>query len=67
VLSFRKLGFHARPLVLVDTNGYFQPLVAQIERAIRDGFDDPDVREAFAVTEDPERAVGICSAAPRGR
>jgi predicted Rossmann-fold nucleotide-binding protein len=67
VLSFRKLGFHARPLVLVDTNGYFQPLVAQIERAIRDGFDDPDMREAFAVTEDPERAVGLCSAAPRGR
>ncbi len=60
VLSFRKLGFHARPLVLIDTDGFFQPLVAQIERAIRDGFDDADVREAFAVTEDPERAVALC-------
>ena len=60
VLSFRKLGFHARPLVLVDTNGFFQPLVAQIERAIRDGFDDPEMREAFAVTDDPELAVAMC-------
>ena len=60
VLSFRKLGFHARPLVLVDTGGFFQPLVAQIERAIRDGFDDPEMREAFSVTEDPERAVALC-------
>jgi uncharacterized protein (TIGR00730 family) len=60
VLSFRKLGFHARPLVLVDTNGYFQPLVAQIDRAIRDGFAAAEMREAFAVTEDPERAVALC-------
>jgi uncharacterized protein (TIGR00730 family) len=60
VLSFRKLGFHARPLVLVDTDGYFQPLVAQLERAIRDGFDDPESREAFAVTDDPDRAVALC-------
>ena len=60
MLSFHKLGFHARPLVLVDTNGFFQPLVAQIERAIRDGFDDPEMRDAFAVTDDPDRAVALC-------
>jgi len=63
VLSFHKLGFHARPLVLLDTEGFFQPLVAQIERSIRDGFDDPGMRDAFAVTEDPERAVALCAAA----
>ena len=63
VLSFRKLGFHARPLVLVDTNRFFQPLVAQIERAIAEGFDDPEMRDAFAVTEDPERAVALCAGA----
>jgi uncharacterized protein (TIGR00730 family) len=66
VLSFRKLGFHARPLVLVDTQGYFQPLVAQIERAIRDGFDDAGMRDAFAVTADPERAVALCEPARAG-
>ena len=62
VLSFRKLGFHERPLVLVDTNGFFQPLVAQIERAIAEGFDDPEMRDAFAVTDDPDRAVALCDA-----
>jgi uncharacterized protein (TIGR00730 family) len=66
VLSFRKLGFHARPLVLVDTAGFFQPLVAQIERAIRDGFDDAELREAFAVTDDPERAVALCGPPGQG-
>ncbi|MEM7413245.1 MAG: TIGR00730 family Rossman fold protein [Myxococcota bacterium] len=60
VLSFRKLGFHARPLVLLDTRGFFQPLVAQIERGIADGFDDAKLREGFTVLEDPEAAVAHC-------
>jgi uncharacterized protein (TIGR00730 family) len=67
VLSFRKLGYHERPLVLVDTDGYFQPLVAQIDRAIRDGFDDAEMRDAFAVTSDPERAVALCGPSQRTR
>ncbi len=63
VLSFRKLGFHRRPLVLLDTNGFFQNLVAQIDRGIREGFDDDAMRDSFAVTDDPERAVALCGAA----
>lgn len=62
VLSFRKLGLHERRLVLLDTGGFFGPLVEQIERGIREGFDDARVRESFAVTDDPERAVDLLSA-----
>jgi hypothetical protein len=65
VLSFRKLGLHARPTVLLDTEGFYAPLVAQIERAIRDEFDRADVRESFAVTRDPDAAVALCSAGQR--
>jgi len=61
VLSFRKLGFHARPLVLLDTDGFYQPLVAWLERAIADGFDKPAVRDYLRVTDDPERAVAWCA------
>jgi uncharacterized protein (TIGR00730 family) len=64
VLSFRKLGFHERTLVLLDTNGFFGPLVEQIERSIREGFDSPSMRDAFFVTDDPQRAVALCDAPP---
>jgi hypothetical protein len=64
ILSFRKLGFHARPLVLLDTAGYWAPLVAQFEAAIAEGFDREEVRGYFAVTRDPEQAVLLCEAAP---
>jgi uncharacterized protein (TIGR00730 family) len=60
VLSFRKLGLHTRRVVLLDTDGFFQPLVAQIERSIRDGFDDAEIRDAFALTDDPDLAVRLC-------
>jgi uncharacterized protein (TIGR00730 family) len=62
ILSFRKLGFHARPLVLLDTAGFWTPLVAQLELAIVEGFDKEDVRDYFAVTRDPEEAVVLCEA-----
>lgn len=65
MLSFRKLGFHARPLVLLDTAGYWAPLVAQLERAIADGFDKGEIRGYFAVTRDPEQAVRLCEGESR--
>jgi len=63
ILSFRKLRLHDRPLVLLSADGFFEPLLAQIERAVAEGFDDPGVRDYFAVTDDPERAVDLCEAA----
>lgn len=65
VLSFRKLGLHARPTVLLDTQGFYEPLVAQIERGIREDFDDAEVRDSFHVTRDPEQAVALCESRAR--
>jgi len=48
--------------VLLDTNRFYEPLVAQIERGIRDFFDDPEVRDSFALTADPDEAVALCAA-----
>jgi hypothetical protein len=62
ILSFRKLGLHHRNLVLLNTQGFFDPLLAQIERAIADRFDRPEVRGFFAVTEDPRAAVDLVEA-----
>ena len=61
ILSFRKLGLHESPVVLVNTLGFFDPLVAQIEQSIENDFDDDEVRGYFALTEDPVDAVRLCS------
>jgi hypothetical protein len=60
ILSFRKLGHHRRTMVLLSTNGYFDPLLALFERAIADGFDKPGIRDFLRVTRDPQAVVPLC-------
>ncbi len=51
ILSFRKLALHRRPVVLLNIRGFFDPLIAQIDRAVRDHLDAPEVRDFLWVTE----------------
>ncbi|MGH0033180.1 MAG: TIGR00730 family Rossman fold protein [Myxococcota bacterium] len=60
ILSFRKLGFHQRPMVLLNTAGFWDPLVAQVDRFVETRFDKPAVRDYWRVTDDPSRAVSLC-------
>ena len=60
ILSFRKLGLHHRTLVLLNTAGFFDPLLAQIERAVEEGFDAPAARSYVGVTDDPRGAIDLC-------
>jgi uncharacterized protein (TIGR00730 family) len=60
ILSFRKLRLHHRLLVLLNTEGFFDGLLAQIDRAVAEGFDDPEVRGYLVVTDDPHAAIDRC-------
>jgi uncharacterized protein (TIGR00730 family) len=63
ILSFRKLGLHHRPLVLLDQDGFWGGLLAQVDRAIADGFDDAATRSFVRVTTDPLAVVPLCEQA----
>ena len=60
VLSFRKLALHQRTIVLLNTAGFWDPLVELLERFVENGFDKPAVRDYWRVTDDPSRAVSLC-------
>jgi uncharacterized protein (TIGR00730 family) len=49
VLTWAQLGLHAKPIVLVDVAGYWQPLVALIDNVISKGFADESLRGFFKV------------------
>jgi uncharacterized protein (TIGR00730 family) len=38
VLTWRQLGLHAKPVLLLDTGGYWNPLVALIGHTVAQGF-----------------------------
>lgn len=49
VLTWRQLGLHAKPVVLLDTDGYWQPLIALLDHVIAEGFADPGLRDYVTV------------------
>jgi uncharacterized protein (TIGR00730 family) len=41
-LTLKQLGYHTKPVVVLDLDGYFDPLWAQIQRGIDEGFIKPE-------------------------
>jgi uncharacterized protein (TIGR00730 family) len=60
ILSFRKLGLHRRPLVLLNVRGFFDGLLAQLERGIAERLDHAAIRGFVYATDDPSAVVPLC-------
>ena len=48
ILSWIRLGLHAKPVVFYNGLGYWAPLFDLIEHSVRQGFTPPEFREAFS-------------------
>lgn len=66
ILSFRKLALHRRTLVFLNSGRFYDPLLAQLDRGVEDGFDKPAIREFFRVATSPEQAVTLCEESDPG-
>ena len=60
ILSFRKLGFHNRPVVLLDRDDFWKPWSELLQNAVRAGFEKPERLSFYRVTEDAGEAVHWC-------
>jgi uncharacterized protein (TIGR00730 family) len=63
ILVERQLGFHAKPLVLVNFAGFWDPLLALIYRQIADQLVHPAYRELLTVVSDADGALAALGAA----
>jgi len=57
VVTWTQLGLHPKPCGLLNVAGYYDPLLAQFDRAVRDGFVRPDNRAIVIAEEDPARLL----------
>jgi uncharacterized protein (TIGR00730 family) len=57
ILTWAQLGLHAKPCALLDTAGYFEPLLAVLDRAVDERFLRPPHRAMLLVDEAPERLL----------
>lgn len=56
IVTLRQLGDHDKPVVVVNSRRYFNPLFDFLEEATELGF-MPETRSLFTVVDDPESAI----------
>jgi cytokinin riboside 5'-monophosphate phosphoribohydrolase len=57
IITLRQLGMHDKPVVFLNTGGFFTDLLGQFERGYREGFIPEECRSLYAVEEDITRAL----------
>ena len=53
-ITWRQLGLHQKPIILMNTNGYWDPLLALINHVTDEGFADKSLHGYYEVVPDAE-------------
>lgn len=67
VLSWRTLGLHTKPIVIVDQGGYWKPLAALLRSCVEGGFADRTHLDLVAFIDDLGQLLPTLAAMPRGQ
>ncbi|WP_299628234.1 TIGR00730 family Rossman fold protein [uncultured Tateyamaria sp.] len=57
VLTWRQLGLHEKPVVLVNTKGYWDPLIALMQHVVDNGFADATLLDYYTAVPDADAAI----------
>lgn len=63
VLTWRQLALHARPIFLLDTEGYWQPLMALMNHVVAEGFAPADLLDYVVAVPDVAALAPLLRAA----
>jgi uncharacterized protein (TIGR00730 family) len=59
IISFKQLGFHNKPIVILNVNRYFDNLFRQIDSAFTQHFIETRFKNLYAVVEHPSDAIEV--------
>ncbi len=62
VITNKQLGLHAKPIVVLNTNNYYAPLLAQFDTGVAEHFIRPQFRDLFHVADTPRAAMDYITA-----
>ena len=64
ITTWKQLGLHDKPIVVVDVDGYWAPLRSLIESIITAGFARPETADLFTVVASVEDVLSTLAVAP---
>ncbi len=62
ILTWGQLGFHVKPMGLLNVNGFYDPLLALFDHAVGEGFLRPQNRAMALADSDGERLLAAMAA-----
>lgn len=62
IMTLRQLAYHNKPIVIVNTAGYFDALLEQFERIFAEGFAHSRVRDLYRVVGSSAEALDLLAA-----
>ncbi len=63
VATWSHLGLHAKPVVLLDVDGFWEPLVAQLDRMVSTGLLKSASRQLLRLTRSAKEALDVLASA----
>ncbi|GGE40080.1 LOG family protein [Actibacterium pelagium] len=63
ILTWRQLALHNKPIVLLNIEGFWDPLLSLINHVIAEGFAEQDIRDFIQVADDVPALVDLLSKA----
>jgi uncharacterized protein (TIGR00730 family) len=64
LLSWRRLGLHAKPIVFLDTKGFWRPLFAVFDQMLEQNLTPPEFRDTWRAVERVEDILPALRATP---
>lgn len=64
IITWKQLGLYLNPIVILNTNNFFDPLLQMLEKAIKENFMRPQHGDIWKVAQTPEEAVRLLYTTP---
>ncbi len=64
LITWKQLGIHLKPIVLLNTDGYYDELLAFLDKGMKENFLSPEHMATFAVASTPQEALNLAENTP---
>ncbi|MCW9033722.1 MAG: TIGR00730 family Rossman fold protein [Rhodospirillales bacterium] len=65
IMTWKQLQVHAKPIILVNQNGFWDPLIGLLEQVIDNGFAHPKIMDLFTMVKSVDDVMEAISEAPQ--
>ena len=63
-ISMKRLGLYTKPIVIMNINNYYDPLIEMLEKSIKENFMSEAHRKMWTVVSDPDSIMDAIESSP---